>query len=61
MLFQVEGRFTAVVEADNGEEVQKIMEGISKPNNVEILTIEVEEFWEYVKYKEELWNLNQKK
>jgi hypothetical protein len=49
MLFQVEGRFTAVVEAGNGEEVQKIMEGISKPNNVEILTIEVEEFWEYVK------------
>ena len=47
MRFEVEGRFTAIVEAENGEEIEKLMEEVSKPDGVETLTIEVEEFWQY--------------
>jgi len=52
--FEVEGTFSAVVEAENGRELIKLLqiENIKNPDNVEFKMIEVEEFWECEKLKE---------
>ena len=44
-IFEVEGVFSAQVEAENGEEIKEIFEKIQKPDNVKELMVEAEEWW----------------
>lgn len=45
MKMRVEGIFTAVIEAENGKEIDEILKKVKKPNNTEVLILEAEELW----------------